>query len=69
VQLRAAEVDWKRTKELHDRGSIAPATFDAVQARYDSAKTSVSQANTIALAGFPRFWPATPALNEASPPL
>jgi RND family efflux transporter MFP subunit len=44
VQLRAAEVDWKRTKELHDRGSIAPATFDAVQARYDSAKTSVAQA-------------------------
>jgi RND family efflux transporter MFP subunit len=44
VQLRAAELDYKRTKELHDRGSIAPATFDQVQARYDSAKTSVSQA-------------------------
>jgi RND family efflux transporter MFP subunit len=44
VGLRAAELDYKRTKELHDRGSIAPATFDQVQARYDSAKTSVAQA-------------------------
>lgn len=44
VGLRAAELDYKRTKELRDRGSIAPATFDQAQARYDSAKTSVAQA-------------------------
>ncbi len=44
VGLRAAELDYKRTKELHDRGSIAPATFDQVQARYDAAKNNVSQA-------------------------
>lgn len=44
VGLRAAELDYKRTKELHDRGSIAPATFDQVQARYDSARSNVAQA-------------------------
>jgi len=44
VGLRAAEIDYKRTKELYDKGSVAPATFDQVQARYDNAKSAVSQA-------------------------
>lgn len=44
VGLRSAETDYKRTKELFDRGSVAPATFDQVQARYDAAKNSVAQA-------------------------
>lgn len=44
VGLRSAETDYKRTKELFDRGSVAPATFDQVQARYDNAKSSVAQA-------------------------
>lgn len=44
VGLRSAETDYKRTKELYDRGSVAPATFDQVQARYDNAKSAVSQA-------------------------
>lgn len=44
VALRSAETDYKRTKELYDRGSVAPATFDQVQARYDGAKAQVAQA-------------------------
>jgi RND family efflux transporter MFP subunit len=44
VGLNAAEVDFKRTKDLFDRGAVAPATFDQVQARYDNAKAAVSQA-------------------------
>jgi RND family efflux transporter MFP subunit len=44
VGLRAAEVDQKRTKELYDRGSVAPATYDQVQTRYDNAKAAVDQA-------------------------
>jgi len=44
VGLRSAETDYKRTKELFDRGSVAPATFDQVQARYDNAKSAVDQA-------------------------
>jgi len=44
VGMRSAELDYKRTKELYDRGSVAPATFDQVQARYDNAKSAVSQA-------------------------
>lgn len=44
VALRSAETDYNRTKELFDRGSVAPATFDQVQARYDGAKAQVAQA-------------------------
>ena len=44
VGHRAAELDYRRTKELLDRGSVAAATFDQVQARYDSAKSAVDQA-------------------------
>ncbi len=44
VNLSAAELDYKRTKELFDRGSVAPAIYDASKARYDGAKTAVKQA-------------------------
>jgi len=44
VGLNAAELDYKRTKALFDRGSIAPATFDQVKARYDGAKAQLEQA-------------------------
>ena len=44
VNLSAAELDFKRTKELYDRGSVAPAIYDASKSRYDGAKTSVKQA-------------------------
>ncbi len=44
VGLDAAELDYKRTKALFDRGSIAPATFDQVKARYDGAKAQLEQA-------------------------
>lgn len=44
VNLRAAELEYQRIKELHGRGSVPQATYDQVQARYDSAKTSVAQA-------------------------
>lgn len=45
VNLRAAELDYQRTKELHQRGSVPQATFDQVQTRYDSAKNAVAQAD------------------------
>jgi RND family efflux transporter MFP subunit len=44
INQRAAELDHRRTKELVDRGSVALATFDQVQARYDNAKSAVDQA-------------------------
>ncbi|MEZ4223478.1 MAG: efflux RND transporter periplasmic adaptor subunit [Polyangiaceae bacterium] len=44
VGLSAAELDYKRTKELFDRGSVAPAIHDASKSRLDGAKTSVKQA-------------------------
>jgi RND family efflux transporter MFP subunit len=44
VGYRAAELDHRRTKDLFDRGSVAAATFDQVQARYDSARSAVDQA-------------------------
>jgi RND family efflux transporter MFP subunit len=44
ISMQAAELDYKRTKELADRGSIPPATFDQVKARYDSARATVEQA-------------------------
>lgn len=44
VNLGAAELDFQRTKELYDRGSVAPATFDQMKARYDAAKAGVDQA-------------------------
>jgi len=44
ITMQAAELDYKRTKELADRGSIPPATFDQVKARYDSARATVEQA-------------------------
>ncbi|HYO94112.1 MAG TPA: efflux RND transporter periplasmic adaptor subunit [Polyangiaceae bacterium] len=44
VNSRAAELDYQRTKELHQRGSVAVATFDQMQARYDSARNAVEQA-------------------------
>jgi RND family efflux transporter MFP subunit len=44
VGYRAAELDHRRTKELFDRGSVAAATFDQVQARHDSARSAVDQA-------------------------
>jgi RND family efflux transporter MFP subunit len=43
VNLRATELEFKRTKELYDRGSLPEATFEQVQARYDLAKSSVAQ--------------------------
>lgn len=45
ITMQAAELDYKRTKELADRGSIPPATFDQVKARYDSARASVELAH------------------------
>lgn len=51
VSVRSAEIDHKRTKELYDRGSVAPATFDQVQARYDAAKAQLAQAEvTVSMA-------------------
>jgi RND family efflux transporter MFP subunit len=44
ITLQAAELDYKRTKELLDRGSIPPATFDQVKSRYDGARAGVQQA-------------------------
>ncbi len=44
VGVDSAELDFKRTKELFDRGSVAPATFDQVKARYDGAKANLDQA-------------------------
>jgi RND family efflux transporter MFP subunit len=44
VARGAAELDFQRTKELFDRGSVAPATFDQVKARYDASKAGVDQA-------------------------
>jgi membrane fusion protein (multidrug efflux system) len=39
-----AQADFERTKELFDRGSIAPAVFDQVKARFDSTKAGVDVA-------------------------
>lgn len=44
IGLASAELDYKRTKELLDRGSVPQATFDQAKTRYDSAKSSVEQA-------------------------
>lgn len=44
INLGSAELDFGRTKELFDRGSVPPATFDQVKARLDSARTGVQQA-------------------------
>jgi RND family efflux transporter MFP subunit len=43
VNERAMELEFNRTKELFDRGSIPKATFEQVQARRDLAKASVAQ--------------------------
>jgi RND family efflux transporter MFP subunit len=44
VGVKAAELDYQRTKELHDRGSIAPATYDQMKARYDASAATLVQA-------------------------
>jgi RND family efflux transporter MFP subunit len=44
INQGAAELDFNRTKELFDRGSVPPATFDQVKARLDGARTQVEQA-------------------------
>lgn len=44
VGLDAAGLDYKRTKELFDRGSVAPATLDQVKARFDGAQANLDQA-------------------------
>ncbi|HEY8944817.1 MAG TPA: efflux RND transporter periplasmic adaptor subunit, partial [Polyangiaceae bacterium] len=44
VGLKSAELDYQRTRELHQRGSVPQATFDQMQARYDNAKNAVAQA-------------------------
>lgn len=43
VNLRAVELEFNRTKELHDRGSVPQATFEQVQARYDLARSNLAQ--------------------------
>jgi RND family efflux transporter MFP subunit len=43
VNLRAVELEFNRTKELYDRGSVPQASFEQVQARYDLAKSSLAQ--------------------------
>ena len=44
VSASIAELDYKRTKELFDRGSVAPATYDQAKSRYDATKSAVRQA-------------------------
>lgn len=44
VGLRSAELDYQRTRELHQRGSVPQASFDQMQARYDAADSAVTQA-------------------------
>lgn len=44
VGFDSAELDYKRTKALFDRGSVAPATFDQVKARYNGAQAQLEQA-------------------------
>lgn len=45
VALSQAKLDFDRTKALHERGSIAPASYDQAKARLDGAQTGVDQAN------------------------
>lgn len=43
ANLSAAELDLKRTKELLDRGSLPPATYDQAKSRYDAAAAGAAQ--------------------------
>lgn len=52
VGLDAAELEYKRTKELFDRGSVPPATFDQVKAHHDAAQANLDQAKAaLSMAG------------------
>lgn len=44
VNRDAAKLDYTRTKELSERGSVAPAVLDQSKARYDGAVAGVEQA-------------------------
>ncbi len=44
VSRDAAKLDYTRTKELSERGAIAPAVLDQSKARYDGALAGVAQA-------------------------
>ncbi|MFO7179686.1 MAG: efflux RND transporter periplasmic adaptor subunit [Pseudomonadota bacterium] len=46
VNLKALELEYRRSKELHEKGSLPVAVFEQVEARYDVAKTSLLQAET-----------------------
>ncbi|HLV67719.1 MAG TPA: efflux RND transporter periplasmic adaptor subunit [Polyangiaceae bacterium] len=46
VNLRTLELEYRRSKELHEKGSLPAAVFEQVEARYDVAKTSLLQAET-----------------------
>jgi RND family efflux transporter MFP subunit len=44
VAQNAAQTELQRIRALHERGSIAPATYDQVKAQYDGAQAAVKQA-------------------------
>ncbi len=44
VALSSAELDLKRTKELFDHGTVAPAIYDQAKTQYDTAKVNLRQA-------------------------
>lgn len=44
VSQAAAALDFQRTKELLDRNSVAPATFDQAKSRLEAAQAAVDQA-------------------------
>jgi RND family efflux transporter MFP subunit len=44
VGQTTAKTEFDRIKALHERGSVAPATFDQVKAQYDAAQAGVDQA-------------------------
>ena len=44
VAQNSAETDLNRTKALYDNGSVAPAVYDQMKARFDAAEAAVEQA-------------------------
>jgi len=45
IQQSSAQLDYERTKALHERGSVPEDVFDQVKARLDAATSQVAQAN------------------------
>jgi RND family efflux transporter MFP subunit len=46
VAESTVKTELERIRALHERGSVAPATFDQVKAQFDAAQAGVEQART-----------------------